>query len=143
MPDADLLTGNEHSDDVEPISELFSTKAIHPNLGGPAKLAPLSVVYGLERPAEVFAAASLDLDERDVVAALHYEIDIAMPAAESMRDDAPAMLLHPLGGDALAEESEGLSLFGHGLMVAIGGKGAVTKSSRGEQRHRIASALHG
>ena len=140
MPDADFLTGNEHSDHVESISELFSTETIHPNLGGSAQFAPLPVVNCLERPAEVLATASLDLDECDVVAALHHEIDIAMPTAEAMRDDAPAMLLHPLCGDALAEESEGLSLFGHGLMVAIDGEGAVTKSSRGEQRHRIGNA---
>jgi hypothetical protein len=94
------------------------------------------MVHRLERTAEVVAAPRLDLDERHFASALHHQVDVAMSAAKAMRDDAPAMLLHPAGGDALAQQPESLSLSCHGRSVPRRRDRAVTKASRAMRSRR-------
>lgn len=100
---SDILTGNKDSDHVKAISQLGSTVSIHPNAGASAEFPALPEVHGLDGVAERFSAPRLHFHERDVVPAPHDQVDIAMPAAEAMRNELPAVASHPSCSNAFAQ----------------------------------------
>ena len=59
---------------------------------------------GLDRMTERLATPRLHFHERHFIAASHDEVDIAMPAAETMRDERPSVAPHPSRGNAFAHD---------------------------------------
>ena len=135
---SDILTGNKNSDHIKPIAQLGSAVSIHPNAGASAEFAALAEVYGFNRMAEGFAPSRLHFHERDLVSASHDEIDIAMPTAETVRDEHPSVASHPSCGDAFAQQSERLSLFRHGRTLSRLVATCVTRTAQAESNERRA-----
>lgn len=115
---ADILSDNEYPDHIKTVPKRRRSMAIDPDTGRSAKFAALSVVHGLDGRPEAVAAASLDLDEGNVVLAAYDEVDIAMPAAKPMRHHLPPLLHEPTGGNALTKQTEILTRFRHGASLS-------------------------
>jgi len=138
MMNSDILTGNEDSDHIEPIDQFWSAVSIHPNAGAAAEFASFPEVHCFDRMAEGLAASCLYFHERDLVAASHDEVDIAMSAAETMRDKFPSLASHPSCGDSFAQQSERLSLFRHGRTLSRSPATCVTRTAQADSIERRA-----
>ncbi len=104
VPYSDILTGYQYSDHIKAIRERRRTVSIHPNAGAPPEFPALAVVDGLHRVPEQLATTRLDFHERDVVSTAHDQVDIPMPATESMRHEAPTVAPHPTRRDPFAKQ---------------------------------------
>jgi penicillin amidase len=137
VTDPDILTGNQHPDDVETIIQRLRPEAVHPDPRRPAKFPLLPEADGPHRAAELIAATRLDLHEGDLVAAPNDQVDIAVTASEAMRDDGPPLSLHPACSDAFAKKPERLPMVCHGAMVARDRAGTFTEPLRGGRSERV------
>jgi len=136
--DSDILTGNEDSDHIEPIDELWSAVSIHPNTSAPAEFPTFAEVDRFHRMAEGIASSGFHFHECDLVAASHDEVDIAMPAAETMGDKFPSVASHPARGNAFAQQPERLSLFRHGRTLSRSLATCVTRTAQADSNERDA-----
>ena len=73
-----------------------------------------------------------DFDESDQSAALHDEIDVSAPRAETALEDAPPCPLEPARCDTLAEDPKARSLLGHGTRIGSLAPAHVIFPTRGE-----------
>ena len=99
-------------------------------------------MHRLHRRAERVAATRLDFDERHRGATLHDQIDIAMPAAESMVEQTPTITQQPARRDTFALQPKCLSLFRHGDTLTRSRRIAAPESrTAGHHRAGHASSL--
>lgn len=136
MVNPDVLTGYENTDHVEPIGELRAAVSIHPNTSTAAKFSAFAEVDRFHRLPKGLAAPRLDFHERNLLPPSHDEVDIAMPAAEPMRDELPAVTPHPAGGDTLAQQPQSLSLFRHERTVSPSPTMCGTGTARADSNER-------
>lgn len=135
---ADSLPDYQHTDHVEPVQQATRSMTIDPNLGRTFQLPTLAVVDRLDRGAELIATPGLDLYERHFVVATHDQIDIAMAAAKTVRNDLPPLSHEPTRRDAFTKEPEILSRFRHGASLSPPSDKSRTTSSPAVPYERMA-----
>ena len=138
---SDIMTGNQNSNHVEPICQFWGAVSIHPDAGAAAQFPALPKMNSLNRMTERFATSRLHFHERHFIAPSHDEVDIAMPAAETMRDERPSVAPHPSRGNTFAQQSECLSLLGHGRTLLRSPGTCVTRTARATLNERSARTI--
>lgn len=124
MPNSDSLTDYKDADHIKSVVQPVRTEAIHPDPGASPEFSLLPERHGLDRPAEPGVPTGLDLHEGNRVALTHHQVDVAVPAAEAMRDHRPPRSPKPSRRDAFTEKAQCLPLFRHGARVTGADEGA-------------------
>lgn len=142
MENFHLFATYPHGYHVDPVLDSGPPVSGHPDQCGTPELLELIEVDGADRTAKVEVASCFDLDERDRLAALDYEIQVPMAVLEPMLQHPPAMPAQPFRGDAFAVEAKELGIGEHGLTLATRDARAViaacSMSSQGAaQRSRL------
>ncbi len=106
MPDAHPLAIEQDSDHIEAVERARRSVPIDPDLCRPRQFTPLSDVNRLHRRPEPFPPPRFDLHKGYHPPLTDNEVDVAVPAAEAMRHNVPALAAQPASRDSLPEEPE-------------------------------------
>ncbi len=95
----------QHRDHVYPVLHTGPPESRHPDQRRAPQLLEFIEIHGARRPAKAEVGSRLYFHKRDRSPPLDHQVQVPMAVLEPVRQDAPAPLYQPAGGDAFAEEA--------------------------------------